>query len=80
MTTNVNALLTQAVKHQQLGKMAEAEAAFEKALVKAPTNLIAIYSLALILFNSNRLEAALKLAVKGVVSHPRYAPLWFLRG
>lgn len=72
--------LTKACELQELGKLNDSEILFRKILRKNPTNHLALFSLGLLLRNTNRSAEALIVAEKGTKLNPDYAPLWFLQG
>ncbi|CAK0754167.1 protein O-GlcNAc transferase [Gammaproteobacteria bacterium] len=74
-----NPLLT-AITLQQQGKLVEAEALFRRILSVAPTEQHTLYSLAVILLNSERHAEALRFTTIGVAANPDFAPLWFAHG
>lgn len=74
-----NPLVT-ALDLQHQGKLTEAEALFRQILRVAPTNQIALYSLAVILLNSGRQAEALGVSTDGVEANPDFAQLWLVHG
>ena len=69
-----------AIELQQQGKHAEAEALFRRILHVAPTNAVALYSLAVSALNAGRHDEALGHAITGVAANPDFPPLWFVQG
>jgi predicted O-linked N-acetylglucosamine transferase (SPINDLY family) len=80
MTKNPIDPLTQALQLQQAGNLDASEALFIRILNVAPTNQVALYSLALMALNGKRTEKALEYAKQGTSTNPDFAPLWFIQG
>ena len=59
---------------------AEAEALFRRILGVAPTNAVALNSLAVILLESGRYQEALRLVIAGTEANPDLAQIWFILG
>ena len=80
MTNNQIDPLTQALQLQQAGNLDASEALFIRIIDVAPTNQVALYSLALMALNGKRTEKALEYAKQGTSTNPDFAPLWFIQG
>lgn len=75
-----HAMLMQAVEHQSLGRMGEAEPMFRRYLARYPNDPVALYSLAAVLMNRHQVDEALGLLAHGTQVAPTFAPLWFAYG
>ncbi|CAD5372464.1 Tetratricopeptide repeat protein [Rubrivivax sp. A210] len=74
------AAVAQALKLQNQGLDARAMAAFRAILARSPDEPVALYSLAVLLMNSQATEEALDCIERGVKAAPGFVPMWFARG
>lgn len=72
--------LLYAIQLQSAGLLYEAEIQFREILASNPNDGAALYSLAVILLNSKKIDEALILTARGVVVAPAFSPLWFVHG
>ena len=72
--------LMHAIQLQSAGLLHEAEIEFREIIATSPNDGAALYSLAVILLNSGRLEEAGVLTGRGIVVAPTFSPLWFVHG
>lgn len=72
--------LINAIQLQSAGLLYEAEIQFREIIASNPDDGAALYSLAVILLNSGRIEDAFALTARGVVVAPTFSPLRFVHG
>lgn len=72
--------LIHAIQLQSAGLLHEAEIQFREIIASNPNDGAALYSLAVILLNSGRVEDAFALTAHGVAVAPTFSPLRFVHG
>jgi tetratricopeptide (TPR) repeat protein len=68
------ALFTRAVAHHQKGELAEARAAYQQVLARAPTHADSLHYLGMLRFQAGDLSVALPLVEKSIALKPREGP------